>query len=209
MGKEYIAFKGSKDGVNIILSSDMPLKVLLPELRDKFQQAKDFFAKGTCHIHFSGRVLGTSDKLELEQTVMENLQGCDITVEYDGEEKTVPAVFNDIKEGYTKFHEGTLRSGQLLESEGNLVIIGDINPGAEVVAAGNIVVMGTARGIIHAGCTGNRDAFIVALNMSPTQIRIADIITRPPDNDVRQEIVPERAYIKDNTIYIDEYLTKM
>lgn len=207
MTRENVVLKGDKDGINIILSPNMPFGIVLSDLKDKINQSKNFFSSGNYKMSFSGRVLQADEKLKLEKSVSELLCECDIEFLYKPEGREYPKVFSDIKEGYTKFHEGTLRSGQLIESEGNLVIIGDANPGSEIAAAGNVVVMGAVRGIVHAGCTGNREAFVVALNLSPTQIRIADIITRPPDNEVRGKITPERAYIKDNTIYIDEYLS--
>ncbi|MCX7714709.1 MAG: septum site-determining protein MinC [Clostridia bacterium] len=206
MLNESVVLKGKKDGVSVILSPDMPFSIIMSDVIEKFNQSKSFFSSGAYNINFSGRSLSQDERLQLEKNVSEILSECEISIGYQELESSPKKIFKDIKEGYTKFHEGTIRSGQLLESEGNLVVIGDVNPGSEIVAAGNIVVMGAVRGIVHAGCTGNRDAFIVALNLSPTQIRIADIITRPPDNDVRHEIIPERAYIKDNTIYIDEFL---
>jgi septum site-determining protein MinC len=182
----------------------------MDELKEKFEQGRSFFSQGSCHITFMGKAFTPSEKLKLETEVAKTLSSCDVTVGYESDTVSdEPVVYTNLNEGYTKFHNGTLRSGQLLESEGNLVVLGHINPGAEVVAAGNIIVMGAAKGILHAGCTGNREAFIIALNMSPTQIRIADIITRPPDNDVRSEILPEKAYIKNETIYIEDYLTKI
>lgn len=204
--QENVVLKGSKDGINVILSPNMPFSIVLSELVGKINQSKGFFSGGNYKMYFSGRELGSNERLKLEKTILEILSDCDINILYKEETNKKPKIFQDIKEGYTKFHEGTIRSGQLVESEGNLVIIGDANPGSEIIAAGNVVVMGAIRGIVHAGCTGNRSAFVVALNLSPTQIRIADIITRPPDNEVRGEIIPERAYVKENTIYIDEYL---
>lgn len=206
MTQENVVLKGDKDGINIILTPNMPFAIVLSDLQKKINQSKNFFSGGNYKMSFSGRFLQPDEKLKLEKSVSQLLSECEIEFLYRHDGKEYPKVFTDIREGYTKFHEGTLRSGQLIESEGNLVIIGDANPGSEIAAAGNVVVMGAVRGIVHAGCTGNRDAFVVALNLSPTQIRIADIITRPPDNEVRGEITPERAYIKDNTIYIDEYL---
>ena len=209
MKKEYVTLKGAKDGVHVILSDEMPLRLLMDEMKEKFQQGKSFFSHGSCHITFMGRTFSPADRLSLETAVSKTLSGCDVTVGYEKRADDAPPVFTNTQEGYTRFYEGTVRSGKLLESEGNLVILGHVNPGAEVVAAGNIIVLGAAKGILHAGCTGNREAFIIALNMSPTQIRIADIITRPPDNDVRREILPEKAYIKNETIYIEDYLTKI
>jgi len=75
----------------------------------------------------------------------------------------------------------TLRSGQTVSHKGDLVIIGDVNPGAEIMAEGDITVWGSLRGIAHAGVGGNSEAEIRALNLQPIQIRIASAIARAPD----------------------------
>jgi septum site-determining protein MinC len=87
------------------------------------------------------------------------------------------------------------------------VVFGDVNPGGEIVATGNIVVMGSVRGTVHAGADGNKEAVVVALNLQPTQLRIGDIITRPPDEkDVKSTFIPGIAFIKDDIVYIERYL---
>ena len=80
------------------------------------------------------------------------------------------------------FYKGTLRSGQTLEAKESLVIIGDVNPGATVIAGGNIVILGTLKGSVVAGSNGNPHAFVMALSMNPIQIQIADVIARNSDN---------------------------
>lgn len=97
-----------------------------------------------------------------------------------------------------------LRSGQKIFCEGNLVILGDINPGAEVVAGGNIVVMGTLKGMAHAGAFGDETAIISAYRLSPTQIRIANHITRPPDGEVIVVSTPETARIRAGKVVIEK-----
>lgn len=97
-----------------------------------------------------------------------------------------------------------LRSGQKVFCEGNLVILGDINPGAEVVAGGNIVVMGTLKGMAHAGAFGDDTAVISAYRLSPTQIRIANHITRPPDGEVIVVSTPETARIRAGKVVIEK-----
>ena len=87
--------------------------------------------------------------------------------------------------------------------EGNVVVIGDANPGSEIVASGNIVVFGALRGMVHAGADGNRDAIIAALKLAPTQLRIGDIITRCPDTSEEIEFLPEIALVKDGIIYVE------
>jgi len=100
----------------------------------------------------------------------------------------------------------TLRSGQNLNYDGNVVIMGDVNPGAEVVASGHVLVMGALRGLVHAGATGEEEATVTALFLAPTQLRIAAHITRPPDgNGLEQAKLPETARIKNDAVVIEEY----
>ena len=109
-----------------------------------------------------------------------------------------------------KFVMGALRSGNSVHFGGSVIINGDVNPGAEVIAEGNIIVLGSLLGLAHAGCKGDSNAFIMALMMRPTQLRIADIITRMPETiekkPIKKNILsgPLYAYAKDGQIYITE-----
>jgi len=93
----------------------------------------------------------------------------------------------------------TLRSGQSLRYPGHVVVIGDINPGAEVVAGGDIVVWGRVRGMVHAGALGDEGAVICALDLAPTQLRIAGYIAHSPEEH-RRKPVPEMASVRDGQI---------
>lgn len=106
----------------------------------------------------------------------------------------------------TKMVEGTLRSGQSVSFEGNVVILGDVNPGAEVTAAGNVIVMGVLRGTVQAGAAGDERAVIVAFRLRPTQLRIADHISRSPDGEVFNPNQPEIARVRDGTVVIETFL---
>ncbi|MHB1127740.1 MAG: septum site-determining protein MinC [Bacillota bacterium] len=99
----------------------------------------------------------------------------------------------------------TLRSGQSLSFPGNIVIMGDVNPGAEVVAGGNIVVMGWLRGVAHAGATGDEQTMVTAFRLQPTQLRIANHITRAPDGDKIVPDAPEVAFVKNGVVVIENY----
>ena len=102
--------------------------------------------------------------------------------------------------------EKTLRSGQTIVYDGNVVILGDLNPGAEIIAAGHVLVMGVLRGFVHAGSKGKNDATITALQMRPTQLRICEHITRPPDGEPEEETKEaETARIKDGFVIIEKY----
>ena len=92
-----------------------------------------------------------------------------------------------------------------MEFDGSLVILGDVNPGAEVKATGNILILGALKGIAHAGCKGNTDAFVFALSLIPVQLRIGNIITRFPDGDSKVNRKPEYAYVEDGKIYVSPF----
>ncbi len=97
--------------------------------------------------------------------------------------------------------EKTLRSGEEIRHPGHVILLGDLNPGGIVVADGDILVWGRLRGIAHAGALGNRDCLIMALQMEPTQLRIADAVARAPENSPMQ-FHPEVAYIAPQGIRI-------
>lgn len=102
------------------------------------------------------------------------------------------------------FYKGTLRSGQALESDGSIVVLGDVNPGASIISSGNIIVIGRLKGMVHAGATGNTNAFVLALSMNPVQIRIADAIARSADRPKRRiDDEAKLAFLEDGNIYIE------
>ncbi len=97
----------------------------------------------------------------------------------------------------------TFRSGQIVDHPGHIVIVGDVNPGAEIRAGGNIIIWGRLRGTVHAGFgqegLGNK-AFVCALQLAPTQLRIGSHVTRSPAVDSNVELVPEMASVQDDQI---------
>jgi len=97
----------------------------------------------------------------------------------------------------------TLRSGHNVEFDGHVVVIGDVNPGAEIVASGNVVVWGRLRGTVHAGAKGNPDAIICALDLSPTQLRIAGQISIAPPQ--RKKTRPEIARLVDGQVIAEPW----
>ena len=94
----------------------------------------------------------------------------------------------------------TLRSGQRVFFPGNVVVLGDVNPGAEVIAGGNVLIMGSMRGMVHAGALGSEDAVVAAFRLNPTQLRIANHITRPPEGQASKGNEPEIASIKSGKV---------
>jgi septum site-determining protein MinC len=223
MSEGNITFKATVNGLLLIMKEEDKFETVLEQLTKKLDSAGKFFKGASINVKYRGKKLSPEEE-KIIYKVMINKTGADIvSFEEDTEQPSNSQnevydayrpsrimkmiYFKGINEGITKFHRGTVRSGQLIDFEGNVVIIGDVNPGGEIVAAGNVVVMGTLRGSVHAGSDGNQDAIVAALNLDPSLLMIADIITIPPDE--KEEVispVPEIAYIKDNIIYIDTFL---
>jgi septum site-determining protein MinC len=99
----------------------------------------------------------------------------------------------------------TLRSGQVIEHPGNIIIIGDVNPGAKVIAGGYIIVWGKLRGMAHAGAIENENSFICALKLAPTQLIIGSLIARTPPEDEAEQILPEMAFVQDGRIVAEAW----
>ncbi|MFM7464628.1 MAG: septum site-determining protein MinC [Cyanobium sp.] len=99
-------------------------------------------------------------------------------------------------------HQGTLRSGEHRQASGSLLVLGDVNPGAQIQAEGHVLVWGKLRGIAHAGCSGDRSAMIVALHLRPLQLRIADQVARGPEEEPPLGLA-EQAHLVNGVIQID------
>lgn len=99
-------------------------------------------------------------------------------------------------------HQGTLRSGDHRHASGSLLVLGDVNPGAQLSAQGHVMVWGRLRGTAHAGCAGDRSACIVALHLHPLQLRIADVVARGPAEGPPLGLA-EKAHLVEGSIQID------
>lgn len=119
---------------------------------------------------------------------------------------TADLLFKDnVSQGNTMLIEGPLRGGHKVDYDGNVVVMGDVNAGAEIRAAGHVIVFGSLRGMVHSGTKGNTDAKVLALMLFPTQLRIADHITCPPDGYAEiAGLGPEMAVLRDNRVVIEQ-----
>ncbi|MGV8147085.1 MAG: septum site-determining protein MinC [Alkaliphilus sp.] len=200
--ESIIEFKGSKKGIFVHIKGKTDYELIKLKMIEKLEESSSFF-KGASMLEIQSDTITEEEKNELESLISEKY---DIRIlREESFEKEEESFFSGIVEGTTKFIHRTIRSGQRLYYEGNIVILGDVNPGAEVIADGNIVVMGNLRGIAHAGKDGNKNACIAAFNLAPTQLRIADFITRSPDDKAMHSSKPEIAKIHKGMLYIEPY----
>ena len=203
----YVMFKGTKEGINILLKEGISFSELKVLFTKKVEESAKFFEGVKTSIAFKGRELSEEEETQLLKIITEKTT-MTITFIRDGEEKTpiLPSGLilpEDIAQFHiTKYHRGSIRSGQCLTFDGSVVVIGDVNPGGEVKAEGNIIILGQLKGMAHAGYKGMTDAFVSAIYMIPVQLRIADIITRFPEENKKGQKPPEFAYIENGQIYV-------
>jgi len=197
-----VVFKGNNDGITIVLDDKVEFKTIEKHLKEKIIGAKSFFDKAKMSITFKGRILESE---EIEKIVNIFSENSTVNITYVKEDIDMQNASLDIQKEdmATKFFRKTLRSGQKIVFSGSIVIMGDVNPGAEIFAEGNIIVLGALRGLAHAGYTGDKKTFIVALDMKPTQLRIADAIARGED-EKNEELYAKMAYIDSGSIYIEK-----
>lgn len=212
-------FKGVKDGLILQINANASFTEIKKAIQVKAENGPGLI-KNSDLIGVIGTELSYKEKAILEELLSKLLKINVLSLEnfsYNGnknnkenelENTLVNIPEKDSKQNNrtndTKFIETTLRSGNEIISDGHIVVLGDVNPGAILKAKGNILVMGKLRGIAHAGIDGNNNAFIAANSLMPNQIRISDIISRAPDNakDV-ERITPEKAFISDGRIIIE------
>ena len=174
------------------------------EVKKKVTQLKKIYKDDKTPIKVIGRVLKNKEIERIETLIKDIL---DVEVEFDmpremGLSNIKKTFLSEISTSETKFHKGSLRSGQKIEEERSIVILGDVNSGAEVIASDNIVVLGTLRGLAHAGAKGNKQATIAAGRLDTVQMRIANIV-----KEFNREEEPLRklayAYVEDDKIIIE------
>ena len=116
-------------------------------------------------------------------------------------ERTVQETSDDATDALL-FHQGTLRSGDHLQAKGDVLLDGDVNPGARISAVGHVQIWGRLRGIAHAGCEGDRSATVVAHQLRPLQLRIADVVARGPEEQPQPGLM-EQARLEQGEIVIE------
>ena len=212
MKKEVVSIKGVADGIYLHVEGN-DLQMIKTGIENKLGNASNFF-KGSRFLGVKGEELSEEDRIEI-MLLLKYKYDFDINIDQVPEtiaarkslkfEDKVESPQDDVQEGMTRFVHGTLRSGQEVTYNGNIVVIGDVNPGALLKAKGNIVVLGSLKGVAQAGAGGNRNAIVAAYSLLPMQLRIADFIVRPPEDDIQYKY-PEVARVVDGAVVIEPYL---
>jgi len=216
VNSERIAIKGIRQGLLVTLGEG-EWSSLMSALEAHLGENPAFFRGGRMAIDVGERKLmppqieevrsiAAHHRVELWALLSENTateaeaRGAGLVTEIAyGRERRDPSEEDEEPTGKATVVQRTVRSGQSVRHPGHVVIIGDVNPGAEVVAGGSIVVWGRLRGLVHAGALGDEDAVICALDLAPTQLRIGKHISRSPEERPSKP-VPEKASVRDGRI---------
>ncbi len=205
-----VVIKGNKHGIVVVLDADMEFSELKEHIATKFKDSAKFLGNAKMAISFEGKKLSDAQQREVLDIIAENSDLHVICIvdndpEQDAKfEKCLNDKLVELSNTTGQFYKGNLRSGQVLETETSIIVIGDVNPGASVISKGNIIVLGALKGTVFAGATGNENAFVLALDMYPVQIRIADTIARSPDNPIKDENREAKiAFLEEGNIYIE------
>lgn len=207
--KHAVVIKSNKFGITILLDKELPFEELKEKVAEKFKEAAGFFGEVQMAVSLEGRDLSKEEQCEILDLITENSQIqiiCVVEADTEKEEyfrQSMNTKLNELSAQNGQFYKGMLRSGQVLETETSIVILGDVNPGAKIVSKGNIIILGALKGIAYAGAAGNDGAFVVALEMNPCQIRIGDVIARSSDEKKKLEKEPKIAFIENGNIYIE------
>ena len=176
--RSCISINLRKDNIVIKVNEEYSQEDIVYTLRKKIPDLKKLYQGEHTPIVITGKVLKNKEIDEIQELIKKYL---DVQIKFDsprtlGLHGIVKTYNKEIAISETKFHRGAVRSGQKLEFEGSIVIMGDVNDGAEVIAGDNIVILGALRGLAHAGAKGNVNAIIAASSIDAPQLRIANII---------------------------------
>lgn len=211
---KIVEFKGTKEGIVLQIKPFHCFEELAECIHKKFEKSAQFFTGATI-IGIEGDIGMEKNRYDLYKILSDeyklNVISLDKVTKVEKTEpepepvKEEPAIqVLNYNEYDTKIVRKNLRSGMGVSYDGNIVIIGDVNPGAEIEAGGNVIVMGKLRGMVHAGKFGNKETYIIASKLIPTQIRIANVIARAPEDDHIDELRPEIAHLKSGHMSIEE-----
>ncbi len=194
----HVTIKGTKDGLLFMLDDTCSFTDLIDELKDKLS-SKHYQEENGRSVQVSvaigNRYLSVEQEEFLRDLIVNDRNLIVERIESNVLSKEEAEKL--LQENQTVSIAKVIRSGQVLEITGDLLLLGDVNPGATVVATGNIYVLGSLRGIAHAGSEGNREAVIAASLMAPSQLRISNLIFHSPTRSEQVETEMECAYISE------------
>lgn len=198
MKSNSITILANKNNIVIRIKDGTLLTDIKKDLKSKLPELKIFYKEEKNPILVTGKLLKKDEIDEIQSMIKKEI---DVEIEFDsprglGLHGIRRNYSQEIATSETKFYKQSLRSGQRIEFEGSIIVLGDVNDGAEVIAEDNIVVLGNLRGMAHAGARGNKNAIIAAHMIDSPQIRIASIIKERSRDEIENQFV-SYAYVNE------------
>ncbi len=215
MTQNILSIKGTPKCLVIHIDTKYDFNEITIALRNHISHANGFFADAKYRFRIAPNSLTNEQYITLEQICSEYglvpIIDSEATVPENNKteiEQKVLGISDAELDQQSHFISKSLRNGEKLSYKGNVILLGDINPGSEIVATGNIVVMGSVKGMVHAGAEGDLNSFIIASILDPLQIRIGKLIAcKPEKNTSIKNHTPEMARVDKDQIVIVPYLT--
>lgn len=216
--REMVSIKGTREGLVILLDTNREFEDLKSYLKRKMESSRGFFRGARFTVY--GHAISGYQRIELENICRQYglIPSPDIHWPPNnyksnrkgavGQVSQVASMMTDCTGEPARLVRGILRSGQEIRHRGHVVILGSIHPGAQVIADGNIVIMGACLGTVHAGATGDSKATITALKLNPTRLCIAGITADPAEIPTGENL-PLSAKLKNSTIFFEFYRNKV
>ena len=202
---QYVTINLKKDVIVMKISEKASEEDTLKSLKKKLPELKKLYQAEKTPILVTGKILKNREIKEIQDLIQKTIN---VEVNFDTPKALglhgIKRTYNqDVGISEAKIHRGSLRSGQRLEFEGTLIILGDVNDGAEAIAGKNVIVVGNLRGLAHAGAKGNKKAIIAANKIESPQIRISNIIKEMEKNDDDYNVALTYAYVDEDKIIIE------
>lgn len=215
--QDVISIKGNKDSLRVILDEAAEWPAVVVALHEQLEQSGSFFAGARLIIEVGdrqieeqqlGEVLAIMEHYGLRPDALAaaTREGRNAARAAGLTTRPMPSPkppSEPSTEGGALLVCRTLHSGQVVRHQGHITLIGDVNPGAQIIAGGSVVIWGRLRGLVHAGVFGDETALACALDLRPTQLRIASLIARTPDGTASG--VPEIARIEQDYIVVESW----
>lgn len=193
------------DQISVRLNEEATQEQILEAIKKKMTVIKKLCKEGKRTISVIGKVLKEKEKEEVKELINGEVKA-EIIFENENELGLhgIKKVYEqNVENSETYFFKGGIRSGQKLEFDGSIVVLGDVNSGAEVIAGDNIVVLGTLRGLAHAGAKGNMKAIIASQKIECPQLRIANVVKEIEKEEIESEETKKFASIIDEKIVLE------
>lgn len=214
--KNSVIIKSFQNGIVLHLDPELPFENLLTDVEDKFRESSSFFKDAKMALSIKGRVLTDEEEQQILDAISQNSLLsiiCLVGEDEDTNQHFVKALQqtdserNDSSSSEGQFYRGTLKNGEMLETESSIVILGDVYPGSAIISSKDIIVLGGLFGEAYAGAGGSPGHYVAALEMSPEKLKIGDFKYHSKEKSskwsIRAKVQPKIAYVKDEKVVVD------